>query len=46
MKYLTGAMIGMCGEYLYRVEFLIYPLMIVIALTTLVIIDCLIDDKK
>ena len=45
MKYLHGGVIGMCGEYLYRVEFSIWPLMVMIATIGLVIIDLTSKDK-
>lgn len=42
-RYLRGGILGMCLEYLYRVEYNIWPLLI----ATLIIIQILIDlDKK
>ena len=42
-RYLKGGVLGMCLEYLYRVEYNIWPLLI----STLIIIQILIDiDKK
>jgi len=42
-RYLKGGILGMCLEYLYRVEYNIWPLLI----STLIIIQILIDiDKK
>lgn len=43
-KYTTGAAIGMCLEYLHRVEFLIYPLGISICLIVIMTSD-IIDTK-
>lgn len=42
-RYLRGGILGMCLEYLYRVEYNIWPLLI----STVIIIQILIDiDKK
>jgi hypothetical protein len=42
-RYLKGGILGMCLEYLYRVEYNIWPLLI----STIIIIQILIDiDKK
>lgn len=38
-KYLIGFNIGICAEYLYRVGYLIYPVIIIAASLLLLIID-------
>lgn len=43
-RYLTGMGIGICLEYLHRVEILIYPIVIAICLIITIIID-IIESK-
>lgn len=38
-RYIHGALIGMIGEYLLRVEFNIIPLLILLLLLSFVVID-------
>ena len=45
MRYLHGGVIGMCGEYLYRVEFSPWCVGVLIATGGLVVIDLMSDDK-
>jgi|TARA_Y100000310_G_scaffold307018_1_gene348707 hypothetical protein len=45
-KYSVGAMIGMCGTYLYRVELYIYPIIICIMLIILMIVDVIDFGRK
>ena len=45
IRYLHGGVIGMCGEYLYRVEFSIWPIGVLIATLGLVIIDLTTKEK-
>lgn len=45
MRYLHGGVIGMCGEYLYRVEFSICAVVVLLATLGLVIIDVTNKEK-
>lgn len=38
-RYYLGAVFGMCGEYLYRVEVSIYPIIIMILITAPIVYD-------
>jgi len=44
-RYINGICIGICIEYLIRVEFLIYPLIIAIDLGILMLIDIFWSNK-
>lgn len=46
-RYLHGGVIGMCAEYMYRVEVSIWPLVVMCATLGLIIIDLTTkqDDK-
>lgn len=47
-RYINGMMIGMCGEYIYRVEASIWPILIVIGLSFSLVLDLIITryDKN
>lgn len=45
MRYLHGGVIGMCGEYLYRVEYSQWCVLVLIATIGLVVIYLLSNDK-
>lgn len=38
-RYINGIVIGMCGEYLLRVQFSIWPVIIIVALIIGMLID-------
>jgi hypothetical protein len=42
-RYLKGGILGMCLEYLYRVEYNIWPVIISTIIIVQILIDC---DKK
>lgn len=45
-RYLTGALIGMIAEYLFRVEFFIPALVVMILLAALAFLDILTSKNK
>lgn len=44
-RYMHGGIIGMCGEYLYRVGFCVWPLLVMCTTICLVIIDLTTKEK-
>jgi hypothetical protein len=45
-RYCKGGIVGMCADYLYRVEFNIYPLIILILYLILITFDLIKKTKK
>jgi uncharacterized membrane protein (Fun14 family) len=45
MRYMHGGIIGICCEYLYRVEYSIFPLVIMIATIALMLLDVTTKEK-
>jgi hypothetical protein len=45
-RYVNGMMVGMCGEYLYRVGYSIFPVIIICALVVGMLIDIFLDKEK
>lgn len=39
IRYMNGGIFGMCSEYIYRVGFSIYPLIIMIIIVFIIFLD-------
>lgn len=46
LRYVKGAVFGICAEYLYRVEFNIYPLIIMMCIFSFWLIDTNLNKNK
>lgn len=44
-RYMYGFIIGMCFEYIIRVELLIYPIVIILCMLTIMVVDLVSEHR-